>query len=277
MPIGIMSAIGIAGLGTAATAGITAAAIGAEATGYGAIAAAHETSSANEKAATLTANAADYAANQQAAATAAALAFSKQQAENSYQNDEVTRKANYDQWAAGQTLHNSVRDALGYGSAAIPAYVPGVDPNFNASTAGAPPAAGYTAPPTLPTYSAGTAVNPTTGAIMPPPAASATTAPPSVGAALAPPATNPLAATSTPAPIVTAAMRAAAATQAPPSAGAVLASPTASAPTAQAPLQPPDLSYLNDPNNPNALRLAMASGQVPTYAPGSVGSYLGSY
>lgn len=269
--------------------GITAAAVatviaGGE-TAAGALYAAHETSSANEKAATLTANAADYAANQQAAATAAALAFSKQQAENSYQNDEVTRKANYDQWAAGQTLHNSVRDALGYGSAAIPAYVPGVDPNFTASSAGAPPAAGYVAPPTLPTYSAGTVLNPTTGALVPPPAASATTAPPgSVGAALAPPTAAPTSVgapgglmTAAPAPIVTAAMRAAAATQAPTSAGAVLASPTASAPTAQAPLQPPDLSYLNDPNNPNALRLAMASGQIPTYAPGSVGSYLGSY
>lgn len=97
---------------------------------FGNLFGAHRQSNAAEKAAQLQADAAKYAADQQTAAAQRAEAFERQQAENTYLNAEADRKGNYDQWAAGQRLHNSVRDALGYGSQDIPAYVAGVDPRF---------------------------------------------------------------------------------------------------------------------------------------------------
>lgn len=76
------------------------------------------------------ADAASTAAAAQTAANDKALAFQKTQAENDYQNQESTRRANFDQWSARQTSNNSVRRALGLGAINIPGYVPSVDPNY---------------------------------------------------------------------------------------------------------------------------------------------------
>lgn len=132
------------------------------------------------QAAEIEAAAQKYAADQTAAATAAALAFQKQSAENSFQNTEADRQGNYGQWAAREARLGSVGAALGYGGRTIPAYVPGVDPQFNAAAAGAPPATGYVAPSTQPTYA------PSTGAsgLTPAPAPALATAPASAGAYL---------------------------------------------------------------------------------------------
>jgi hypothetical protein len=78
----------------------------------------------------ISSNAASDAAAAASVSNDKALAFQKQQAENDYRNQEVARKANFDQWAAGMGAKNSVRAALGLGRITVPAYVPSVDPNF---------------------------------------------------------------------------------------------------------------------------------------------------
>lgn len=80
--------------------------------------------------------ASDAAAAQQKS-TAEALAFQKSQAENAYQNNETTRHANYDQWAAHEARMGSVGEMLGLKPRVIPAYVPGVDPNLTGGPAAA--------------------------------------------------------------------------------------------------------------------------------------------
>lgn len=117
---------------------------------------AHEQTSAADRAAQIAADAARYTADQQTAAAARAEAFDRQQAENTYLGGEADRKGNYDQWAAAQALHNRVRDALGYGSQDIPAYVGGVDPRFTDPSAPAPVPGG----PVVPTANTGVAGNP---------------------------------------------------------------------------------------------------------------------
>lgn len=74
-------------------------------------------------------NAAKDSAKSQTDANDKTLDFTKQQAENAYQNSEATRHANYDQWKSRQS---TIADfAKGYGiNAGIPDYVPGVDPGF---------------------------------------------------------------------------------------------------------------------------------------------------
>jgi hypothetical protein len=103
MCVGTSTAIVIAGAGTAV------------ASAY----AAHKNSSAAEDAAT-----------KQSQSNAEALAFQKQAAENDYKNQEVARKANYDQYVAKQTAMNQVRQGLGLRPVEIPPYVPSVDPTF---------------------------------------------------------------------------------------------------------------------------------------------------
>ena len=72
--------------------------------------------------------------------------FARQQAQNAYQNDEATRRANYEQWVARERRLGSIGASLGYGNREIPAYVPGVDPRFTDHSVQMPPA-GATQPP----------------------------------------------------------------------------------------------------------------------------------
>lgn len=113
----------------------------AAATAGGAVAsgalASHGVSSAADK----QMQAQNYAADQQKKAADEQLAYQRQQAENTFRQQEADRKANYDQWAARQTRLNSIGAALGYGAGTtIPAYVPMTDPNYTAGTTPLPPA-----------------------------------------------------------------------------------------------------------------------------------------
>lgn len=120
MPLAALGPILIGAAGTSAAATTAAwGAIGAGAMAGSSMYGAHKQASAAEDAA-----AAQTAANDKA------LAFQKTQAENDYQNQESTRRANFDQWSARQTSNNSVRRALGLGAINIPGYVPSVDPNY---------------------------------------------------------------------------------------------------------------------------------------------------
>lgn len=80
-------------------------------------------------AAKIASNSAKNSAKAQTAANDQTLDFTKQQAENAYQNSESTRRANYDQWKAKQS---TIADfAKGYGiNAGVPDYAPGIDPRF---------------------------------------------------------------------------------------------------------------------------------------------------
>ena len=109
--------------------------------GTGAVNAAHKIASASTEAANITSTAATNAAQIDAQSKAAALAFSRQQAEKDYQNQEIARQGNYNQWASQQQRLGSLGGMLGLGPRNIPAYVPSQDPQFTPS-AGAPPSAG---------------------------------------------------------------------------------------------------------------------------------------
>ncbi len=84
-----------------------------------------------------TKNAADIAAKSLIDSSAAqtksneeTLAFQKQQAENDYRNQEITRKANYDQYATGQNRLKFLDSAVGLPERQVPDYVASQDPNF---------------------------------------------------------------------------------------------------------------------------------------------------
>lgn len=125
-----------------ATGAAIALAVAAGTAGSGIYAAKKQSDSA-DKAADLTTTTANHAADLTAKSNADALDFQKQQAENAYQNSELARKANYDQWAAGERRKQSVNDLLGMGPRSIPDYVPGVDPRLSGGTpAPAAPAVG---------------------------------------------------------------------------------------------------------------------------------------
>ena len=112
--------------------------------------AAHKTAGAAEDAAKLQTDAANHAADVEGQSTAEALAFQRQQAQYQAQQDEINRRANYDQWAAKQRKVGSIGQMLGLGGVEVPDYVPGATPNFNAPTsvgAGQTPAAAAAAPP----------------------------------------------------------------------------------------------------------------------------------
>jgi len=74
--------------------------------------------------------AADRAARAQREAADKAEAFARQQAQNAYANDEAARRGNYEQWAATEGRRGTIGELLGLGKRNIPAYAPGVDPNF---------------------------------------------------------------------------------------------------------------------------------------------------
>lgn len=131
---------------------------------FGSLFGAHMASSAATKSAQIQADAQLKAQQLQAKSAADALAFTKQQAQQTYLTDETNRRANYDQWAAREGRLGSVEDLLGYGPRNTPAYVAGVDPHF-ATAPAAPPPAGYVRPATLPTYAANTGSN----GLTPPP------------------------------------------------------------------------------------------------------------
>jgi hypothetical protein len=101
--------------------------------------AANITSQAQTKIAEMNAAAQKYAADLEAKAAADALGFSKSGAENAFQNNEVSRAGNYDQWAAAQRRIGSVGKLVGFGDREIPTYRPGVDPNFTGAGGGSAP------------------------------------------------------------------------------------------------------------------------------------------
>jgi hypothetical protein len=117
---------------TAATAALLALAGGAQATGQ--IVAAHKSASAAKKAAQLQTSSANYAADKEAEATRQALDFQKAEAARARADAEVTRRANYDQWAAQQRRLGTLGQLLGLAPAEIPPYVP---LDASASTLGA--------------------------------------------------------------------------------------------------------------------------------------------
>lgn len=140
------------GAGEGASAGPWGAIIGGALGLFGSLFGAHEQSDAATQAAQINAQAqqqiaqmnaaaAKYAADLQAKSAADALTFSKAGAENSFQNNEVSRAGNYDQWSAAQNRVGSVGKLLGFGDREIPAYRPGVDPNFSGSGSGGSSAA----------------------------------------------------------------------------------------------------------------------------------------
>jgi hypothetical protein len=111
----------------------------------GGIGAAKIASNAAGKSADIQTTAATHAADLEAKAAADALAFQKQQAETDWQNSQQTERANYDQWAAREGRMSGLGPLIGLPARNIPAYVPGIDPNFTSAPAqvpGGPPAAG---------------------------------------------------------------------------------------------------------------------------------------
>jgi len=82
------------------------------------------------EAAKLETDAASHAADIQGASSTEALDFTKQQAEADWKNSEITRSANYGQWAAREGRLGSLGQMVGLGARDIPAYVPTQDPNL---------------------------------------------------------------------------------------------------------------------------------------------------
>lgn len=147
---------------------------------FGSLFGAHSQSKSADYAAKLQADAANRAADQQAQAAREALAFQQAQAENSYQNTETTRKANYDQWAAKQRRYAALYKARGWGDLEIPGYVPGVDPGFPSSGQPSTPAPASLLPGAQP-GAARTPVVPSIDQIMTRPQAASAPMPPAAG------------------------------------------------------------------------------------------------
>lgn len=87
--------------------------------------------SAAEKAAQYQAAAAKYTADLQEKARKEALAFDASQATNAFENNEVARRSNYDSLAARERRLGFLGDEVGLGPREIPAYLPGVRPDFS--------------------------------------------------------------------------------------------------------------------------------------------------
>lgn len=107
------------------------------ATGTAALIAGLAAAGGSVAAAKIGSNSASHAADVQGAANDKTLEFTKQQAENAYQNSESTRRANYDQWKARQGTIASLGEQYGVHGYKIPDYVPGVDPQFAPGSIGA--------------------------------------------------------------------------------------------------------------------------------------------
>ena len=117
-------------------------ALAAAATAGGAVASGAIQSHAAGEAAKQQTSAANYAADQQAKATADALAFQRQQAAQDQENFNSTSSANYGQWAAREARLSSIGQALGLPARNIPAFVP--SPTLSATQTA--PNTGKTAP-----------------------------------------------------------------------------------------------------------------------------------
>lgn len=129
-----------AGAGSGAAAGAMVggpwgAVIGAGVGLFGSLFGAHMQSEGAKEAAQIEADAQKYAADLQSQGNAQALKFTQAQAENAFQNNEAARQGNYGQYAARERRLGSVGQLVGFGEREIPAYVPGVDPNFTGSAA----------------------------------------------------------------------------------------------------------------------------------------------
>lgn len=111
------------------TAAIIMAASAAATAGSG-IYAASKSAGAATQGAQIQADANTKAAQLQAGAQANALAFQKQQAETDWQNQEVTRQANYNQWLADTQRKGAIGSLFGLPAPNIPAYVPTIDPKY---------------------------------------------------------------------------------------------------------------------------------------------------
>lgn len=112
---------------------------------FGSLFGAHEQASAANDSADKAAAAAKYAADLQDAANKRAEVFTRQQSENDYQNQELTRKQNYGQYVAQRSRLGTLGAMLGLPAPDIPAYEASVDPNFTGGAA-TPPAASGGAP-----------------------------------------------------------------------------------------------------------------------------------
>lgn len=113
---------------------------------FGSLFGAHEQASAASYAADKQAAASKYAADLQDAASKRSEAFTRQQAESDYQNQETTRSANYGQYKAQRSRLGTLGAMLGLPAPEIPDYVPSVDPRFTSDGATLPPAASVAAP-----------------------------------------------------------------------------------------------------------------------------------
>ena len=109
--------------------------------------AAKANASALDKSTVTQTDAAKYAAELEDKRAKEALAFTKQQAETDFRNQELARKANYDQWLARESRVSDFGTRVGLPSRSIPAYAAGIDPNYT----GGGTLAGAAAGPTMPT------------------------------------------------------------------------------------------------------------------------------
>lgn len=116
---------------------------------------------AAQNAANTNADALKYQADLADAQNKRAELFARQQAENQWLNAEITRQANYNQWAAREGRVSSLGQAMGLSARDIPTYAPGTDPRYTNDGTAPPP--GYTPPGATPTgTTTGQPVNPAT-------------------------------------------------------------------------------------------------------------------
>lgn len=125
--------------------------------GGAAIAGAKMSSGAARDAANASTAAANHAADVQGQSTRDALDFQKAEAQAYAQQAEIDRHANYDQTAARLQRLGSIGDLLGFHvNTQMPAYVPGVTPNFTGAPNGPSSPSGVGATGIMP-YVGGTA------------------------------------------------------------------------------------------------------------------------
>lgn len=82
-----------------------------------------------------------YATDAQTAATDKTLAFTREQAQNQWRNDELTRHANYDQYSYRANGARTLGDLIGFHLPDLPGYVASEDPRFTNGGSTAPGAA----------------------------------------------------------------------------------------------------------------------------------------
>lgn len=87
-------------------------------------------SDANKRAADIASKSASDSAALQKQSSDDTLAFTRQQAQNDYRNQEITRRANYDQYAASQNRLKFLDSEVGLPERQVQDYVASQDPNF---------------------------------------------------------------------------------------------------------------------------------------------------